>query len=177
MRNARCGGIPARYMQQKMSLEAWAPPLARMPFIAGRQACIDAVELWLMGNKESSSIAVLGCTAEAWAKWKADESFNFLVACLTEPVRGMVHGQYTRMTRKMLDELERQLDEGKIPVKTQVALLSVLSANQGEIEKRAKQIDDKVPEKVAELWKRLEHWSKSNPVKAPEVIEGEVSAA
>jgi len=160
--------------------------------IASRELMVEAVQMWLMGCREESVCAVLGCELGRWKEWQGKEGFRYLVGVLTDPVRGFLHGQFTRLTMLAMERVEQMLTEG-VPVydmkgekrgmrpvsPKEVAALSVMLVDkQGEIEKRrGAQVE--MSEEVAALWEKLEAWSKANPVKGREkaVIDVEVESA
>ena len=163
-------------MLMATNLERWVPPLERMPFVADRAVCIEALQEWLSGLAEERVCAILHCTMEQFAKWKADESFGYLKACLVDPVRHFRHGQLMRLEGQVLTEIEKRIPE--LGDRALVQLAGVLGQRTEAIEERMKG-EEEVPESVKDLWKRLESWSKANPVKGREVavVDAEVVRA
>jgi hypothetical protein len=155
------------------AIDKWSLPIERVGFAASREVCRQVVEMWLMGNDERSIVAILGCTQKQWEGWKRDESFNYLVGCLTDPVRGLVHGRFTRLTAKALDRIEECLDAGNISPRQLAALTQVLVDKQIEIEKRITKELVEPPDEVKALWKKLGDWSKAHPLEG-QVVNTEV---
>ena len=166
----------------------WTP--SGLPFTAGKEVIVEAMQMWLSGAPERSVVALLGSSQEEWKRWKAGESFRFLVGALTDPVRELVHGRMTRLLGLALEKVEGILVEGvavydmngekkgmrSVNPREVAALTAVLVDKQEVIEERMKVGEGQgQSEEMKRLWEKLEAWSKANPVKGREVVvvEGE----
>jgi hypothetical protein len=156
-----------------------------LPFRCSDEELVEAVQAWLMGAKEEVVAGILRVPVRSLRGWGGGESWQYLMGCLSDPVRKLVHGQMTRLTNKALARIEERLDKGEpyydeetgevkfyreIRTKDLAALTATLVDKQIDIEKRLLGEKDipQIPLEIAQLWAGLKRYSESHP------IEGDV---
>src|SRR6266576_248313 len=86
---------------------------AGLPFRCSDDELVEAVQAWLMGVDEDEIAGLLKVPKRSFRVWVSGESWQYLVGCLSDPVRRLVHGQMTRLTNKALKKVEERLDKGE----------------------------------------------------------------